>query len=271
MAKKKLKRFADNRQNPLVHEFPYSLLAEQGCPVRGKWASDVFFNENPIVLELGCGKGEYTVALAQQDAECNFIGVDRKGARLWTGATQALRGQMPNVAFVRTDIHLIRKIFAPGEVDELWITFPDPQMKKTRARLLSSVFFSLYTSFLKPGGIIHLKTDSNFLYTYTQWLLRANGIEPLADTNDLYAIDNAQRIGVPHVLTFYERQWLLRGKSIKYLRFALPHLERFVEPESEPEHDDYTAMTRVDSQLLDSVDAFFTPKVENQQNKKTEL
>lgn len=251
MPKKKLKKFADNEKNPLVFQYPYRLLAEEGCPQRGNWSRSVFGNDRPIVVELGCGKGEYTVALARQNPDFNYIGIDRKGARIWTGASQAFSEGMTNVAFIRTDIHLIAQIFSPGEVDQIWITFPDPQMKKPRARLISSVFFGHYTQFLKPGGFIHLKTDSTFLYTYAQWLLETNKIKPFADTDDLYAGDNASKAEVPFVLTFYEKQWLLRGKSIKYLRFALPHLSAFQEPSSEPEHDDYTSWTRIDVEQFD--------------------
>lgn len=256
MAKNKLKKFADLSVNPLVFQFPFSRLQEEGCPQRGKWCSDVFHQENPLVVELGCGKGEYTVHLAQAYPECHFIGVDRKGARIWTGATEAMQEGLPNVAFVRSDIHLISDIFSEGEVDELWITFPDPQMKKRRARLVSSTFFGLYEKFLKPDGLVHLKTDSTFLYLYTLSLLEVNGIVPEAFSADLYADDyrDHKRLELPNVYTFYEKQWLIRGKAIKYVRFRLPHLEAFVEPAEEPPFDDYTSWTRVDGQYLQKIE-----------------
>lgn len=252
MAKRKLKKFADNKRNPLVHQYPYGKLREIGCcPVRGVWHRDVFRNDYPITLELGCGKGEYSVALAQAYETRNYIGVDKKGARIWTGASQALRLGMTNVAFLRADIRWLSEIFAPNEVDEIWLTFPDPQMKKTKGRLLSALFLQEYTRFLKPHGVIHLKTDSLFLYTYTLWLLEANDITPLIAIEDLYAQEQS---AVPNILTHYEKQWLLRGKSIKYLRFELPHGVTFLEPEHEPEHDDYVAWSRPDPGLMQEVE-----------------
>ena len=244
MPKRKLQKFAQNRENPLVHEYPYSELSAVGCAHRGAWAEQVFGNRNPITIELGCGKGEYTVALARQYPERNFIGIDKKGARLWSGARDALHEGLTNACFIRADIHWLQSIFAHGEIDEVWITFPDPQMKKPRARLLSSVFFAKYTAFLKPLGQIRLKTDSTFLFDYTRLLLEANAIVPLLCLPNLYASVAAKAL--PRVQTYYEQQWLLRGKTIKYISFLLPHRDAFVEPLSEPEHDDYTAWTRMD-------------------------
>lgn len=256
MGKNKLKKFADLSVNPLVFEYPFVRLQEEGCAFRGGWNREVFGQDRPLVVELGCGKGEYAVNLSKVYPNKNFIGMDRKGARIWTGATQAQEEGLANVAFVRSDIHLIPRIFAPQEVDELWITFPDPQMKKRRARLLSSTFFSLYTQFLKPNGVIHLKTDSQFLFLYTLSLLEANGIAPEVYSSDLYGNSyyDHKRLELPDIYTFYEKQWLIRGKSIKYIRFNLPHFQTFVEPETEPAPDDYTSWTRVDAQVLQQIE-----------------
>ena len=147
----------------IVHKDPFAPHQEHGFPLKGRWKSEFFHNSNPIVLELGCGKGEYTVGLARRFPDRNFIGVDIKGARIWTGAKQAHREQLSNVAFLRTDIELIHHFFEQGEVDEVWITFPDPQMKKVRKRLTSTRFMNLYRSILAPNGVIYLKSAAPFL------------------------------------------------------------------------------------------------------------
>ena len=145
--------------------------------MKGNWAKHFFHNENPVILELGCGKGEYTVQLAEKYPEINFIGVDIKGARMYNGAKQALEKGLKNVAFLRTNIEIINRFFGENEVAEIWLTFPDPQMKKTRKRLTSTFFLENYRQFLKPDGIIHLKTDSNFQFTYTSELVHLNEFE----------------------------------------------------------------------------------------------
>ena len=167
MGKGKLAKFADMASYPHVFEYPHSVVEQVPFEMRGKWREQFFKNDNPIVLELGCGRGEYTVGLGRMYPDKNFIGVDIKGARMWTGATDSLREGMTNVAFLRTNIEIIDRFFAEDEVDEVWITFPDPQMKKVTKRLTSTAFLHRYASFLKTDGIIHLKTDSNFLYAYT--------------------------------------------------------------------------------------------------------
>lgn len=241
MGKNKLRRFAEMEQIPLVFQYPFYKLQQEPFPLRGKWHPDFFHNDNPIVLELGCGKGEYTVGLAERFPDKNFIGIDIKGARMHAGATQARDRQMPNVAFLRTSIELLTSFFAPGEVDEIWITFPDPQMKKVRKRLTSTRFMELYRQVLKPGGIIHLKTDSPFLYTYTRLMTRLNNLETLADSSDLYADTNlapATR-SLLDIKTHYERQWLDRGMTIKYLSWK-PGLETTLEePQEEIPQDNY--------------------------------
>ena len=166
MGKGKLKKFADMASYPNVIEHPYSVVDNVEFPLRGNWRRDFFKNDNPIVLELGCGRGEYTVALARRFPGKNFIGVDIKGARMWTGATDALNEGMKNVAFLRTNIEIIDRFFAEGEVSEIWLTFSDPQMKKATKRLTSTYFMNRYRKFLTPDGLIHLKTDSNFMFVW---------------------------------------------------------------------------------------------------------
>ena len=165
MGKGKLAKFADMETYENVFQYPYSVVEHVPFEMQGHWHEQYFHNDNPIVLELGCGKGEYTVELAKLYPNRNFIGVDIKGARMWTGATQALREGLKNVAFLRTNIEIIERFFAEDEVQEIWLTFSDPQMKNPRKRLTSTYFMARYRKFLTDGGIIHLKTDSNFLFT----------------------------------------------------------------------------------------------------------
>lgn len=243
--KNKLQKFSEMETIPFVFQYPFSVLQEKGFPMAGKWHSEFFHNENPIVLELGCGKGEYTVGLAQRFPDKNFIGVDIKGARMWTGAKQALEHKMTNVAFIRTHIELIDKFFVPGEVDEIWITFPDPQMQKVRKRLTSTRFLDLYRKILKPGGIVHLKTDSPFLYTYTDILTRENpkALVVKVRTDNLYA--NPEGVSdILDIKTHYERQWLERGLTIKYISFALAHDIPLIEPNVDIEFDTYRSYSR---------------------------
>lgn len=218
MGKNKLRKFKELESNPLVLQYPFRVVREGGFPLKGRWRQDFFHNDNPIVLELGCGKGEYTVGLAGRFPEKNFIGIDIKGARIWAGATAAMRREMTNVAFVRTSIELLDDFFAPGEVDEIWITFPDPQMKKVNKRLTGTRFVEMYRRILAPGGIIHLKTDSPFLYTYTGMMVRHNALPVLSDTADLYATISPDD-PILNIRTHYEQQWLDRGLTIKYLSF----------------------------------------------------
>jgi tRNA (guanine-N7-)-methyltransferase len=210
--------------------------------MKGHWREQFFKNDNPIVLELGCGRGEYTVGLGRMYPDKNFIGVDIKGARMWTGATDSMREGMANVAFLRTNIEIIDRFFAEGEVDEIWITFPDPQMKKVTKRLTSTAFLQRYAKFLKPEGIVHLKTDSNFLYTYTDALVQVNNLPIEVNTTDLYNSGLADDI--LSIRTYYEQQWLDRGLNIKYLKFHLPHGVSLQEPDIEIELDDYRSYNR---------------------------
>jgi tRNA (guanine-N7-)-methyltransferase len=192
--------------------------------MKGKWGEQYFKNNNPIVLELGCGKGEYTVGLAKLFPDVNFIGVDIKGSRMWTGATQALNEGLANVAFLRTNIEIIDRFFAEGEVSEIWLTFSDPQMKNPRKRLTSTFFMNRYRHFLKDGGVVHLKTDSNFLFTYTTYMVERNALPVLFRTEDLYHTEgiDAQTQTILGIQTYYESQWIERGLNIRYMKFRLP-------------------------------------------------
>ena len=241
MGKNKLKKFAEMETMDCVYQFPFSALLA-GCPLRGRWHEDCFHNLHPIVLELGCGKGEYAVGLGKRFPDKNFIGIDIKGARMWTGAKQVVAEGLTNVAFLRTSIELIERLFAPGEVAEIWITFPDPQMKKVNKRLTSTRFLDSYRRVLQPGGIVHLKTESPFLYTYTHALVQENHLPVEVDTSDLYASGLADDI--LEIKTYYERQWLSRGLTIKYLKFHLPHDVPLVEPDIDIEPDTYRSYNR---------------------------
>lgn len=245
MGKNKLKKFAEMKDFVCVLEYPRERLIAEGFPYQGKWEQEFFKASRPLTLELGCGKGEYTVGLARACPSRSFIGVDVKGARIWRGAKTVEEEGIPNAGFLRAEIENIDKFFAPGEVDELWITFPDPQMQKTRKRLTSTRFLTLYSRFLKPGGVVNLKTDSPFLYEYTRRLVELNGFEVLSNTDDLYGSGRADASTA--IKTFYESQWLSRGKKIKLLSFRLPLLpaEGYLEPrEDDIPKDDYRAYAR---------------------------
>ncbi len=223
-----------------VFEASFESVQENGFEMRGKW-NEWFGNSNPIVVELGCGRGEYTVGLARRNPSVNYIGVDIKGARMHTGATEALQEGLKNVAFLRTRIEFIEKFFAPGEVSEVWITFPDPQMKKPRKRLVGTLMLSRYRQFVSQQGLVHLKTDSPFLTTYTQAMLKENAIEPQAATTDLYADIEDGKLTDPAlgIRTYYEQKWIAAGMTIKYFRFTLPQDIELREPDIQIEEDNY--------------------------------
>ena len=240
MGKNKLKKFAEMETFSNVFQPPYK-------PMAGRWREDFFHNDHPIVLELGCGRGEYTVGLAQKYPDKNFIGVDIKGARMWAGAKEAELNGIKNAAFLRTQIEFITEFFAANEVDEIWITFCDPQMKKATKRLTSTYFMQRYQRIVKPNGLIHLKTDSPFLYTYTTEMLRLNPYPVLCSTDDLYAktLDSNTLFDDAKALqTHYEKQWLDRGLSIKYIEWQLTHLSSWEEPTIEIEKDTYRSYGR---------------------------
>lgn len=243
MGKNKLKKFEEISKLDCVLQYPRERLISEGFPHKGSWNKNVFSNDNPIVLELGCGKGEYTIGLAKTHPDKNFIGIDIKGARIWKGAKEVEDCKMQNAKFLRTEIENLKEIFAPGEVDEIWITFPDPQMQKYRKRLTSTRFLSMYSEFMKPDGIVNLKTDSPFLFEYTKRLAEKNNLEIIEVTSDLYGSGKADP--EKSIKTFYEDQWLSRGKSIKLISFRLKGARALEEPESEDiPKDDYRAFTR---------------------------
>lgn len=218
-SKNKLKRFRENETFENVIQ-PTREEVLSNFSWKGKWHS-FFKNSNPIILELGCGKGEYTLALAERNPHINFIGIDIKGARFWRGAKTAVENQITNVAFIRTQIELIDFCFATGEVDEIWITFPDPQIKfkRTKHRLTNPTFLKKYQTILKPEGLVHLKTDSEFLHGYTLGLLSGLGYSILYANNDVYRQEGAPAI-VTEVQTFYEK--IFSEKPITYLQFKFP-------------------------------------------------
>ena len=281
MGKNKLRKFAEMETLPNVFQCGARDLQaiDQIAAMAGHWNELYFHNSNPIVLELGCGRGEYTVALARLFPDKNFIGVDIKGARMWAGATEAHRDSLSNAAFLRTNIEMLPRFFAANEVDEIWITFPDPQMKKATKRLTSSYFLQRYQTCLRDGGIIHLKTDSPFLYRYTQEVVRLNNYPILTDTNNLYnkqveIHDNKEEKIVEKniveknkeeknivenkngttstpvddilltIQTHYEKQWIERGMTIKYIQFRLLRKDAILEPTIDIEHDTYRSYGR---------------------------
>ena len=254
MSKGKLAKFADMETYENVFQYPFTVVSDVPFTMRGHWHEEYFKNDNPIVLELGCGKGEYTVGLAKRYPQMNFIGVDIKGARMWTGATQALQDGLKNVAFLRTNIEIIDRFFAPGEVQELWLTFSDPQMKNPRKRLSSTYFLERYRRFLTDNGIIHVKTDSNFLFTYTCYMVDHNHLPVQLRTTDLYSevTTNSEYAEAASIQTYYEQMWLARGLNIKYLKFLLPHEGALEEPDVEIELDDYRSYHRTKRSSLET-------------------
>ncbi len=246
MSKGKLAKFADMATYDCVFQYPFGALEHASFPLRGRWHENYFHNSNPIVLELGCGKGEYTVGLARKFPNRNFIGVDIKGARMWTGATEAVRDNMKNVAFLRTNIEIIDKFFAEDEVQEIWLTFSDPQMKNPRKRLTSIYFLERYRHFLIDRGIVHLKTDSNFLFTYTSYVVNRNQLPLLLRTEDLYSevSKNPEFSEAASIQTYYEQMWMDRGLNIRYQQFQLPRDGELAEPDVEIPLDDYRSYHR---------------------------
>ena len=225
MGKNKQFRFAENRTFQHVVQPTFAELMEGRFPLRGRWNSDFFQRDAPLVLELGCGKGEYTIGLSRLEPQHNHLGVDIKGARIWRGARTVKEEGLAHTGFLRTHVDHLTKAFAPGEVDALWLTFSDPQLGKPRKRLTSPLFLDRYREVLKPGGLVHLKTDSPVLYEYTLEQIAEQGLPLLEHSDNVYA-DLVHRVGpgeqaILDIRTFYERMWLLEGRIIHYVRFAI--------------------------------------------------
>lgn len=221
-SKNKLKRFRENDTFANVFQPTREELITKQFSLKGQWNNTFFKNDNPLVLELGCGKGEYSVALSKRYPNKNFIGIDIKGARFWRGAKTAIEEGLPNVAFLRTQIELIDHAFAPGEVDEIWITFPDPQIKykRTKHRMTNSEFLKRYKTILKPDGVVNLKTDSEFMHGYTLGLLHGAGHEVLYANHNVYKQEGSPE-EVTSIQTYYESQYLEQNKAITYIRFKI--------------------------------------------------
>ena len=266
MGHDKLRKFAENETfSCLLQPSSKELLADgyanlRDHEIKGRWRERMFPHsqapaDGGIVLELGCGKGEYTIDLALRDPSRNYVGVDIKGARLWKGAKYATQHSLPNVAFLRTRVEFISAFFAPGEVSEIWLTFSDPQFRSENSRLSSPVFLERYRSFLRPGGLVHLKTDSRFLHEYTKAVCKVNGLELTACTTDLYgaarvAADSRVEAGFKSaatattamaeataVQTFYEKMFLEQGYPITYMAFRLDHDGPFAAPRDPEDFD----------------------------------
>jgi len=220
-SKNKLKRFKENETFKNVIQPTREEITKGTFPLKGKW-NEFFGNDNPLVLELGCGKGEYTIGMAQQNKNKNYIGIDIKGARFWRGAKTAIEENMGNCAFLRTQIELIDGLFAANEVSEIWITFPDPQIKykRTKHRLTNEVFLEKYKLILRQDGVVNLKTDSEFMHGYTLGLLHGKGLEVLYANHDVYKNEGSPK-EVLDIQTFYEKQYLEKGKPITYIKFRI--------------------------------------------------
>lgn len=227
--KDKLRKFRENESFKCLHQPKTEEVLGKDYCMKGKWATNVFNNNNPITLELGCGKGEYTIALAKMYPNRNFIGIDIKGARLWKGAKEATELNMPNVAFIRTRIEFIESLFDKDEIDQIWITFADPQIKRERKRLTGPMFLNRYKNFLKPEGIINLKTDSRFLYEYTLACAQQNNLSILKGDTDIYS--NPDIDPILTIKTFYEAHYLKKGLPITYLAYKIDNSQPLKFPE----------------------------------------
>jgi tRNA (guanine-N7-)-methyltransferase len=230
LGKNKIKKFAEMKSFGNVFQPGFGEIFRDAYYLKGKWRKSYFRNDNPVILELGCGKGDYTVRLAEQYPSLNLIGMDIKGARIWTGARYAIDNNLKNVAFIRARIEFVTSFFAKNEINEIWLTFPDPQLKtrRNKKRLTGSLFLEMYRQFLIDGGAIHLKTDNKDLFEYTRTLVLHNRFRLINATEDLYRSDIT---GAPRdIRTYYENQFLEKGMDIFYLSFSLNHDKEIEEP-----------------------------------------
>lgn len=232
MGKNKLKKWADIATYASVIQPSFEEVFNRDYHLKGKWKESFFGNSNPIVVELGCGKGEYTVHLARKYPNRNFIGIDIKGARLWKGAHDAESGNLRNVAFIRTRVEFIKSFFDRDEVNEIWITFPDPQLKRQRIkkRLTGSLFLNNYRTFIIQNGVVHLKTDSEELYRYTGEIIKLNNLELIKSIPDIHALEEKDEI--LSIITYYENIFLKEGKKITYTAFRVNNEKEIIEPET---------------------------------------
>jgi tRNA (guanine-N7-)-methyltransferase len=242
MGKDKLRRFEENRSFKCLYQPEFEEVFRKDYHLKGRWHADYFKNDNPVVLELGCGRGEYTVGLSRRYKEKNFIGVDVKGARLWRGAKSVTEEGISNAAFLRTRIEFIEWLFGPEEVSEIWITFADPQIRRDNKRLTAPMFLERYQKFLKDGGVVHLKTDSPYLHEYTLAMAEKNNLEILNLVKDVYKsieeeVISGERAELLSIKTHYEEQFLEQGHPITYMSFRLPGNKKIVAPEWD--HDRY--------------------------------
>jgi tRNA (guanine-N7-)-methyltransferase len=219
--KNKLRRFSENETFDCLFQPSFEEIFRNDYKMKSKWRTDYFKNNNPIVIELGCGRGEYTVNMAKANPDVNYIGFDIKGARLWRGAKTAHEEELTNVAFVRTKIENINSFFAENEVDEIWITFPDPQPKKERKRLSGPMFLQYYKKFLKPEGVVHLKTDSRELYDFTNEVIKELELPLVESDSDIYNSEIIDRLEVLKIKTTYEKLFLKENKKITYTKYKI--------------------------------------------------
>ena len=221
MSRNKLEKFAENKTFPNFFEPDNAIIHGEDFLLKGNWQKKFFNNSNPIVVELGCGRGEYTVGLAEKYPDTNFIGIDRKGARMWQGCKFSVEKGMKNAAFIRTQIGLIRHYFDEGEISEIWLTFPDPQPKRSKAnkRLTSPLFLDFYKGILKTNGFIHLKTDDEALFEYTLSVINDLKYKIIEEKSDIHSLEHLDEI--LQIETYYEKKWKEEGSKIYYVKFQL--------------------------------------------------
>lgn len=231
MAKNKHRRFAENETFSHLFQPSAQEMFEGEFYLKGKWNSIFFKNDNPIVLEVGCGKGEYTTALAEQNPNKNYIGIDIKGPRLWTGSKIVKEKEMKNVAFIRNKVEFLNSFFEKDELSEIWITFPDPQRRKLKKRLTSARFLKIYSNILKTNGAINLKTDSVLMHEFTKRIIKLNKLETAFSTNNLYSLDIDNEL--TQIRTYYENKFLEQEMNITYIKFSTGNKTDFINPEHE--------------------------------------